>query len=540
MSNASARRFSAAFIIRGIAAILVVVTVGAGPSRAQVTAYKQAIAEAASDDADIAAFYRQTDYRPIWTGRGMEDRARRAALIRALSSVSLHGLPEARYDPDGLIADMAAARTTRDLGFVEVELSRAFLRYARDVQSGILNPSSIDEGIAREVVYRDRANTLRDFAGADRPGAFLARLAPQSREYRSLMKEKLRLEALVASGGWGQTIPTGALKPGQSGAAVVALRDRLIRMGYLKRSAAGSYDINIRNAVQKFQDTHGMAPDGVAGKATVAEINVSAEKRLKSVIVAMERERWLNRDLGDRHITVNLTDFTARIVDFGETTFETRSVVGKNASDRRTPEFSDQMEHMIINPSWYVPRSIMTKEYLPKLRNNPNAASHLIITDRRGRRVDRSEMDFSQYTATDFPFDMRQPPGARNALGKVKFMFPNKYNIYLHDTPEKNLFRREVRAYSHGCIRLANPFGFAYAILARQVADPESYFQSILKTGQETKVVLDRPIPVHLIYRTAFVSTTGDIEFRRDVYGRDAKIWSALSQAGVALNAVRG
>ncbi len=544
MSHASARG-TAAFFTRPFADILVVLALvvpilAAGPVSAQVTAYKQAVAEAASDDTDIAAFYRQNDYRPIWTGEGAIDRARRAALIRALSAVSLHGLPEGRYDPAGLMSDMAGAHTTRDLGFVEVELSRAFLRYARDVQSGILTPSKIDKGMAREVVYRDRTDTLDNFAAADAPAAFLAGLAPQSREYRALMKEKLRLQALVASGGWGPTIPAGALKPGQSGAAVVALRDRLIRMGYLKRSAAGSYDITIRNAVQKFQDTHGMQTDGVAGRTTVAEINVSAQKRLKSVIVAMERERWLNRDLGDRHITVNLTDFTARIVDFGETTFETRSVVGKNAADRQTPEFSDRMEHMIINPSWYVPRSIMTKEYLPRLRNNPNAASHLIITDRRGRRVDRSQMDFSQYTATNFPFDMRQPPSSRNALGLVKFMFPNKFNIYLHDTPEKNLFSREVRAYSHGCIRLANPFGFAYAILARQVADPETYFQSILKTGQETKVVLDQPIPVHLIYRTAFVTTTGDIEFRRDVYGRDARIWSALSRAGVALNAVRG
>ncbi len=278
----------------------------------------------------------------------------------------------------------------------------------------------------------------------------------------------------------------------------------------------------------------------MAGSGTLTEINKPVEERLKSVIVAMERERWLNHERGERHILVNQTDFTAKIIDHGRVTFETRSVVGMNVHDRRSPEFSDEMEHMIINPSWHVPRSIIVKEYLPKLRENPGAASQLIITDSRGRRVNRASADFSQYTGNSFPFDMRQPPGARNALGLVKFMFPNKYNIYLHDTPQKHLFQRETRAYSHGCIRLADPFEFAYALLSAQTDDPRGLFHSVLNTGQETKVELEKHVPVHIIYRTAFTNAQGRAEFRRDVYGRDAKIWSALEQAGVALAAVQG
>ena len=527
-----------AILASTLAALLLLATLPA-PATAQVTARKQAIAEAASDDDAIAAYYRQNDYAPIWTGADDDARARRVALISALRSASLHGLPAARYDPDGLIAKMAAARTTRDLGFLDVDLSRAFLAYARDIQSGVVVPSSIDSGMVRVVKYRDRTETLAGLVAAT-PAAYIAGLAPQSREYRALLREKMRLEKLVANGGWGRKVPAGALKPGQSGNAVVALRDRLTEMGFLGRSAARSYDVAIQKAVLKFQESHGLEADGIADAATIKEINVSAEARLKAVIVALERERWLNGYGGDRQIKVNLADFTATIVDFGEITFQTRAVVGKSTSDRRTPEFSDEMEHMVINPSWYVPRSIIVKEYLPKLRANPGAVSHLEITDSRGRRVNRSTADFSQYSARSFPYAMRQPPGPRNALGKVKFMFPNKYNIYLHDTPAKNLFAREVRAYSHGCIRLARPFDFAYAILSRQSDDPEALFQGILKSGKETKLMLDQPIPVHLIYRTAFTTITGDIEFRRDVYGRDAKIWSALSQAGVALNAVRG
>jgi murein L,D-transpeptidase YcbB/YkuD len=311
-------------------------------------------------------------------------------------------------------------------------------------------------------------------------------------------------------------------------------------MGYLERNAGNTFDQPMRAAVIAFQADHGLAEDGVVGPGTLTEINTSAEQRLKSVIVAMERERWSNMPRGDRHIKVNLTDFTAKIIDNGKVTFSTRSVVGARDKKRQSPEFSDQMEFMVLNPSWFVPRSIATGEYLPKLQQDPNAVNHLIITDRSGRQVDRANMDFNKYTPQTFPYAMRQPPSQRNALGLVKFMFPNKHNIYLHDTPAKNLFARETRAYSHGCIRLADPFDFAYALLAEQTGDPEGLFQSKLASGKEVQVDLEKPVPVHIMYRTAFVNGKGHIQYRRDVYGRDARIWQALSEAGVALHAVQG
>lgn len=535
-------RSSSRLLTRGlaVAAFAAALTAAPAPVSAQVTAYKQAIAEAAWDDSDVAAFYRENGYRPIWTGEGDQARARRAALVRALSGIAVHGLPEGRYDLDGLMRRMETARTTRDLGLLEVELSRVFLRYARDVQSGILVPAKVDSGIAREVQYRSRLSQLIDFANAKDPVRFMRQLPPATGEYRALMKRKLQMERLIAEGGWGATVPNRAIKPGESGPAVVALRDRLIRMGYMERSATMTYDGVLQEAVLRFQAAHGLEADGVAGKGTVAQINVPAEERLKSIIVAMERERWLNLDRGERHILVNQTDFTAKIIDNGRVRFQTRAVIGKTRLDHRTPEFSDVMEHMIINPSWHVPRSIITKEYLPQLRANPYAARHLIITDARGRRVSRENVDFSRYSARNFPFDMRQPPGQRNALGLVKFMFPNKHNIYLHDTPHKSLFAREVRAYSHGCIRLNDPFDFAYALLSYQEENPKEFFHRILKTGRETKVDLEEPLPVHLIYRTAFTTPQGATEYRRDIYGRDQKIWEALSAQGVALPSVQG
>ncbi|MEC8042162.1 MAG: L,D-transpeptidase family protein, partial [Pseudomonadota bacterium] len=273
---------------------------------------------------------------------------------------------------------------------------------------------------------------------------------------------------------------------------------------------------------------------------TLKELNVSAETRLQSVIVAMERERWTNFERGERHIWVNLTDYTAKIVDDGKVTFRTRSVIGANSSDRRSPEFSDTMEHMVINPTWNVPRSIAVKEYLPQLQKNPNAVGHLRLIDGAGRTVSREGADFTQFSATNFPFDIKQPPSRSNALGLVKFMFPNRHNIYLHDTPQKALFSRETRAFSHGCIRLHQPFDFAYALLARQDDTPKETFQRILKTGRETQVDLDQHLPVHIVYRTAVVPAKGKANYRRDTYGRDAKIWKALQSAGVALDSVRG
>ncbi|MEP4766913.1 MAG: L,D-transpeptidase family protein, partial [Roseibium sp.] len=365
-------------------------------------------------------------------------------------------------------------------------------------------------------------------------------LAPQSTQYRALMKQKIALEALANQGGWGAGVPVDKLEYGDTGPNVVKLRNRLITMGYLNPTASPEFDEAMLAAVKDFQQAHGLATDGVAGEGTITELNRTVSERLKAVYVALERERWLPRERGERHILVNQADFSAKIVDDGRVTFETRAVIGKNVHDRRSPEFSDEMEHMVINPSWYVPRSIITKEYLPKLQSNPNAVGHIQITDRSGRIVNRGAVDFTQFDTRNFPFSMRQPPSKSNALGLVKFMFPNKYNIYLHDTPQKSLFARESRAFSHGCIRLAQPFEFAYALLAKQEEDPKAFFHRILASGKETTVPLEQHVPVHLIYRTAYINPKGEVQYRRDVYDRDRKIWDALQKAGVALPDVQG
>ncbi|MBN9886567.1 L,D-transpeptidase family protein [Salipiger abyssi] len=510
---------------------------GASAQTLSLTAYKQAVAESLSEDEGLAAFYRARGFEPLWTSADAKATERRAALIEALSLADLHGLPTQRYDVDGLMTKLRTVRGDRARGLAEVALSRAYLQFAHDLNGGLLDGRRVDSGIKRPP-QRLSSQVLLERLAAGEPRAVLRDLAPQSPEYARLMREKMVLQRSIARGGWGPAIRAGKIEPGQSGAPVVALRDRLVAMGYLAPTLSASYDEPLRAAVTAFQEDHGLETDGVAGASTLTSINIGPEERLKSVIVAMERERWMNLPdgLGQRHVLVNLTDFHARIIDDGKVSFETRSVIGHQDPDRRTPEFSDVMEFMVINPSWYVPRSIIVNEYLPLLRRNPGAVGHLEITDSRGRRVNRGR-GFSQYTAASFPFAMRQPPGPRNALGQVKFMFPNKYNIYLHDTPSKSLFDRTQRTYSHGCVRLGDPQDFAYALLARQTDDPVGFFQARLRTGSESRVNLDEPVPVHLIYRTAFTQPKGKVNYRDDMYGRDAKLWNALSAAGVALAA---
>jgi murein L,D-transpeptidase YcbB/YkuD len=523
-----------------VLSIVLSLTLGAllpAPAVAQPSAFSQSLAAAASDDAVIAEWYGKTGYEPLWTGA--DDAERRQAFLAAIARAADHGLPVQRYDAVALTNALRAAESEGDRGRIEVAMTRAYLAWARDLTSGAIDPAKVDAGIVRQIDRIDPQTLLARIA-AGSPKAVMTWLMPKSPAYLNLMKAKIGLEAQIAAGGWGEPLAVSPVEPGDTGAVVVALRDRLMRMGYLAPTATASYDRAIQSAVQAFQLAHGLVADGRAGEGTILELNISAGDRLKSVIVALERERWLDIDQSVRHIWVNLPDFRAKIIEDGRTVFDTRVVIGKNVPDQRSPEFSDEMEHMVINPSWGVPRSIIVKEYLPLLQQNPNAVGHLQVIDGRGRVVPRGSVDFAAYSARSFPFGLRQPPSDGNALGLVKFMFPNQYNIYLHDTPSKSLFGNDVRAYSHGCIRVADPFDLAYALLALQSDDPEAEFKAHLDSGKETTVKLDKTVPVHLVYFTAYPDSKGRIGYRRDVYGRDAALFKALEEAGVALGGVQG
>ncbi|MBL4750365.1 MAG: L,D-transpeptidase family protein [Amylibacter sp.] len=503
------------------------------PVFAQSTAFKQAVAQAAAKDKDIAAFYQARDYKPIWTGN--RDRKRRQAFIAAANKASDHGLPTGRYDAGQLKRDFRSAKSAKARGLLEVETTKRFLQYARDIQSGILEPRRIDKNMTLQPPRRNRGSLLASFSKGS-PDAFFKSLPPKHPDYGRLLKEKNRMEKIVGRNGWGATVKARKLKPGQSGPAVAALRRRLTAMGYGNLGSSTEYNASLVKAVQVFQVDHGLNADGNAGGITLAAVNVSAKERLMQIVIGLERLRWLNKPLGKRHIMVNEADFKATVFDNGKPTLETRVVVGK-AGRWRTPEFEDSMTHMVINPSWFIPGSIAGGEYLPLLKKNANALSRqgIEIRDTAGNRVNPMNIDFSKYSKNNFPFSMRQPPSNGNALGRVKFLFPNKHAIYLHDTPSKSLFGRDIRTFSHGCVRVQKPLELAYTLLAKQSSNPKKLFDGLLAAGKEVRVNLKTPVPIYLVYRTAWVTAKGRPNYRADSYNVDKKVYSALKKAGVAL-----
>ena len=491
------------------------------------------VANETADDRELTEFYGDRGFRPIWTGDGLQDRRRLVALFGALDSARSHGLPFGPVQSGELHALLAGATDRAGRAYAEVRTTRLYLELARALSAGAINPMSVDTAISRTRPVPSTQTLLEGLLTGD-PASFIAGLSPRNANYAGLRKTLRRLEAIAAEGGWGQRVEATEIVPGSSGDAVVHLRNRLIRMGYLRNSASAEYNDALMFAVKRFQAEHGLDPDGEADRLTVRAINVEPEERIRQVLAALERARWMNFPLGEQHVLVNLPDFRASIVRQGKPVFDTRVVVGKSNPKLQTPEFSDEMTHMIVNPTWWVPRSISTGEVLPKLRKDPAAEPQLVIFDPEdGSPIDRGSVDFSKFTARNFPFEMRQPPGPGNALGRVKFMFPNEFSVYMHDTPWRALFQRETRSYSHGCIRVHRAFDLAHFLLGMQSEEPGTILDGLLTKGNETRINLMEPLPLHISYQTAWVSPDGRTNFRADIYGRDRLIYERLAEAGL-------
>jgi len=491
---------------------------------------KDAIDTAGPAAGVLADYYAAHNYHPVWTD------TRRTVFLAALDKVADHGLPESRYNR----AELVALAQDGDPVVAELAFSRAFLTYGRDINSGLLEPRSIDRDLHVDPHRPDQVALLEGLAATDDPVEYLVALEPAHADYQKLRAEKRRLEALIRAGGWGERIAPGrTLRPGQSAPRVVEMRARLSAMDGIDYGTDPAYDEALVAVVKAFQLRHGLNDDGVAGPKTLEALNASVEDRLWQVLVNLERQRWLNFERGSRHVYVNQADFSVSLIDNGEVTFWSRTVIGKNK--HRTQEFTDSMTHMVVNPTWHVPRSIATKEMLPRLKRNPQAlGGSMQIMTRNGTRINPALVDFRQFNTRNFPFIVKQRPGRSNALGRVKFMFPNQFNIYLHDTPAKSLFNKDTRAYSHGCVRVQEPFEFAYALLSRQASDPQGTFQAALNTGRERQIDLETPVPVYLTYQSAWVDNFGVPQYRGDIYGRDARVSDALKAAGVTPGSVEG
>ena len=387
-------------------------------------------------------------------------------------------------------------------------------------------------------LYTNSLNFSRDLinlpANEINPVSFFKQIQPQVNDYVLLVREKRYLERTKKMGGWGERIKASILIPGDQGEEVVKLRNRLIRMGLMQKSYSPFYDNKLKRSVRKFQMLHGLSQDGIAGEITLNEINKPIKDRLMLIVASLERRRWLNRNYEQKYLIVNIPEFKLRIVEKGKTIYQSKVVVGQNRPNTRTPEFSNKLQFMIINPSWYVPKSIILEEYLPEIRKNINAASELFFTDKQGNFVAREDINFEALIDENFPYGMKQPPSKDNALGAVKFMLPNIHNIYLHDTPHKNLFSEEVRAFSHGCVRVHQPFELASELLSANFSNPEKVFNNLLKNEVEFKLDLKEDIPVHITYSTVWSDNSEEVNYRRDIYGRDAEIYKSLQELGLS------
>ncbi|MGF1660774.1 MAG: murein L,D-transpeptidase [Rubrimonas sp.] len=490
-----------------------------------------------------ARFYAARDHAPLWLDG---DGAAADAFLAALEGADAHALPVARHAPDALRrareAAAAPAATPAERAQAELAFARAYLAYATDLSAGVVDPRSVAAEIRRAAPRRDPLRLLEAAAQAADMPAHLAGLAPTDPDYARLLALYAELRDAARGGAWGAPIPPGrTLRPGDRDPRTPALRARLERLGDLPAGGGVAdpdrYDADLAEALRRFQRRHGLDADAAMGPLTRAALNAGPAERAAQVAVNLERIRWMNFDLGARRIEVNQAAFTVRLIDSDRALFEERVVVGTQRD--QTPEFSDEMEYMVLNPSWHVPESIAVDEILPLLQRDPGylAARNMKLTrvDGQPGPEDPASHDFTNYSAANFPYRIRQRPDAGNALGKVKFMFPNDYAIYLHDTPSKRLFDRDTRAFSHGCVRVRDPLRLAELLLAPQMEDPSRFIQRVLSAGAERYVTLDAHVPVHLLYRTVTFDAAGTPEFRADVYGRDARASQALRKAGVAL-----
>jgi murein L,D-transpeptidase YcbB/YkuD len=487
----------------------------------------------------LRAFYHRREYAPAWL-RGGRPSPCASALASSLTEVDRQGLDGGFYHSapiDSLMA-LAALRLTdvADLVDLELLLSDAFLTLGTHLAQGRVDPAGVG---ARWVARRQAPDMVSHLEGALLVGDVMSALEvllPRHGEYSRLLDALGRLRDLEAEGGWG-TVPDGpSLHLGDLDPRVPALRRRLVMGGDVAPSDRGPeaerFDEALEHAVRRFQRRHGLESDGTVGRETLAALNVPVAARIDQVALNLERWRWLPDDLGRRHIRVSIADFSLAMWDGQRVVADMKAVVG--LTSRPTPMLSGALTHLVLAPYWNVPPRIAAMDKLPQIQADPGYLARMgmrVFDASSGEPLDPDGIEWASMTGTELNHRLRirQDPGPLNALGSVKFVFPNQASVYLHDTPTRSLFDRTVRAFSSGCVRVSAALDLASLVLAGDPEWPLGRIRAVADAGREVTVWLREPVSVHLLYWTAFVDGAGEVQFRPDIYGLDGALHRALA-----------
>jgi murein L,D-transpeptidase YcbB/YkuD len=490
----------------------------------------------------VRQIYGDRNYRALWLdGTKLAERTRE--LIETLCHADREGLRASDYRLADIRTGLERIRATGNPGpslmaALDLQLTRSFLDYGGDLLAGKLDPKAVDNGWYIRARRAGIDSILRAALRKDDFDDMMEPLRPRQREYQELVRALESYRELQAKGGWA-TVAKGS-RLGDQGPWVGTLRYRLQATGELQKAEGKPvYDDAVAKAVARFQERHGLPVANSVGPATLAALNVPIEFRIRQIELNLERYRWLPSEFGKRYILVNIPDYRLYAYDGGKERLTMRVIVGDEYGNA-TPVFADSMTYLVFRPQWDVPWRILVDEVIPKVRKDPYyLAKHsyeLVDTARNEVIADPALIDWEDLDTTKIHFRVRQKSGAGNALGNVKFMFPNQYSIYLHDTPAGHLFDQTRRTLSHGCVRVEDPVKLAGYVLDGQKSwDEEKIRDAMAPSPNQADIMpvtvdLERPVPVYLVYLTAFVRD-GVLHFREDPYGKDRQ---AMARMGVS------
>lgn len=485
----------------------------------------------------LTEIYNKAGVEPLWiTTDGPTEKAK--TILNYLTNAYQHGLNPKEYKVDRL-RELWETEEADKLAELDTTLTYNLVKYIHDISYGQLKPLASDPELFAEagdkgfnpVFAMKHALSTRDL------NTFLASLPPQHHQYLGLKAGLAHYRKIAENGGW-PAVPGGpSLRPGDIDQRISAVRKRLQVtdpiLGTVDGSAANVFNPMLKEAVLVFQRQHGLTADGILGKNTINAMNISVTEKIATIRINMARWRWQAHDLGKRYVLANIASFNLKAFEGDEIVLDMPVIVGEE--QHQTPVFSGKIKYIDVNPFWNIPPSIAGKEELPALRKNSNYLMNRHVRLFSSWRPDAVELDSSAidwHTVTQEKmagYKLRQDPGSWNALGKIKFVFPNVYSVYMHDTPAHNLFDRTKRDFSHGCIRVSNGLNLALFLLKDQAeAWPVEKFKETYKLDERKVIQLPVPVPVHITYLTTWVDKNGTIYFNRDIYARDAQLYSAL------------